>query len=134
VRHGSGLLADLEARTDSGGSALECVEAGLALAKETGNRRDGAYLYRLRGDILLKLEPAYAGSAQDSFETAVALAKEQGARAYQLFAALSRGKLYHSTARPAQAHAVLAPALEGFVPTPEMAEIAEATALLSRLA
>src|SRR5271157_3537029 len=43
-------------------------------------------------------------------------------------------KLYQSTGRPAEAHAVLAPALEGFAPTPEMPEIAEAQALLAALA
>ena len=43
-------------------------------------------------------------------------------------------KLYQSTGRPADAHAVLAPALEGFSPTPEMPEIAEAQALLAALA
>jgi hypothetical protein len=32
--------------------------------------------------------------------------------------------------RPVEAHDVLAPALEGFSPTPEMPEIAEAQALL----
>jgi hypothetical protein len=41
---------------------------------------------------------------------------------------------YQSNARPADALAVLAPALEGFSPTPEMAEIAEAQALLESLA
>jgi hypothetical protein len=42
--------------------------------------------------------------------------------------------LYQSTARPADAHAVLAPALDGFAPTPEMPEIAEAQSLLAALA
>ena len=41
---------------------------------------------------------------------------------------------YQSTARPAEAHAVLAPALGGFSPTSEMPEIAEAQALLAALA
>ena len=36
--------------------------------------------------------------------------------------------------RPAEAHAILAPALEGFAPTPEMPEIAEAQAVLAALA
>ena len=49
-------------------------------------------------------------------------------------AALALAKLYQSTGRPAEAHAVLAPALEGFAPTPEMPEIAEAQALLTALA
>jgi hypothetical protein len=43
------------------------------------------------------------------------------------------GQAYQSTDRPVEAHAVLAPALEGFSPTPEMAEIAEAQSLLSEL-
>jgi hypothetical protein len=34
------------------------------------------------------------------------------------------------TNRPADAHAVLAPAFHGFSPTPEMPEIAEARAVL----
>jgi hypothetical protein len=38
-----------------------------------------------------------------------------------------------STRRPADAHAVLAPALEGFSPTPEFPEIAEAQTLLANL-
>ena len=61
------------------------------------------------------------------------MAKEQGARSWGLRAALSFAKLYRSTARPVEAHAVLAPALEGFSPTLEMAEIAEAQALLAAL-
>jgi hypothetical protein len=51
-----------------------------------------------------------------------------------LLASLSLAKLYQSTARPADARTVLAPALEGFSPTPEMPEIAEARALLEHLA
>jgi hypothetical protein len=51
-----------------------------------------------------------------------------------MYASLSLAKLYQSIARPVDAHSVLAPALEGFTPTPEMPEIAEAQALLERLA
>jgi len=54
----------------------------------------------------------------------------QKARSFELRAALSLAKLYRSTARPIEAHAVLAPALEGFAPTLQMTEIAEAQALL----
>jgi hypothetical protein len=39
-------------------------------------------------------------------------------------------KLYQSTNRLLDAQAVLAPALKGFAPTPEMPEIAQAQALL----
>ena len=92
------------------------------------------YLHRLRGDILLKRDPADPAPAEDAYRTAIAIAKQQGARAYELLASLSLAKLYQSTGRRADAHAVLAPALEGFSSTPEMPEIAEAQALLKRLA
>jgi hypothetical protein len=55
--------------------------------------------------------------------------KRQGTRSFELRAALSL-----ATGRLADAHAVLAPALEGFSPTPEMPEIAEAEELLAALA
>ena len=56
------------------------------------------------------------------------------ARRDLLLASLSLAKLYQSTARPADAHAVLAAAREGLTPTLEMPEIAEAQALLESLA
>ena len=62
--------------------------------------------------------------------TAIAVAKQQGTRSFELRAALALAKLYQSTGRPGEAHGVLSPALEGFAPTPEMPEIAEAQALL----
>jgi hypothetical protein len=58
----------------------------------------------------------------------------QKARSFELRAALSLAKLYHSTDRPADAHAVLAPALEGFSPTPEFPEIEQAQTLIAALA
>ena len=64
----------------------------------------------------------------------MAIAKRQGARGYELLASLALAKLYQSTSRPIEARAILAPALEGFSPTPEMPEIAEAQALLAALA
>ena len=47
---------------------------------------------------------------------------------------MSLAKLYQSNNRPADAHAVLAPTLEGFSPTPELPEIAESQVLLAAVA
>jgi predicted ATPase len=79
-------------------------------------------------------DPANPEPVEESFLSAIAVAREQGARSFELRAALSLAKLYQSTARPADAYAVLAPALEGFPPTPEMPEIAEALGLLAEVA
>jgi tetratricopeptide (TPR) repeat protein len=129
-----GLLAELEALTRGPDSALASVDEGLAIAEDTGDRFTDPYLHRLRGDILLKRDPANRAPAEEAFQTAIAIAKQQGARSYELLASLSLAKLYQSTARATEAHAVLALALEGFSPTPEMPEIAEAQALLAALA
>jgi hypothetical protein len=87
----------------------------------------------VRGETLLKRDPGNPGPAEEAFLTAIAVAKQQGTRSFQLRAALSLAKLYQSTGRPVDAHVALAPALEGFAPTPQMPEIAEAQALLTAL-
>ena len=120
-----GLLADLLAAAHSPDSALTLIEQGLAIANETGEHFSDPYLHRLRGDILLKGKPADPAPAEEAFQTAIAIAKEQGARSYELLASLSLAKLYQSTGRSVEAHAVLRPALEGFSPTPEMPKIAD---------
>jgi predicted ATPase len=127
-----GLLAEIEAQGDAEG-ALGRIEEALALARETGEHWSDAFLHRLRGEILLKCDPANTAPLEDAFLTAIAIAQQQKARSFELRAAFSLAKLYHSTDRPADAHVVLASALAGFSPTPEFPEIAEAQTLLSAL-
>jgi predicted ATPase len=129
-----GLLAELEAEGDGADGALRRIDAALTLANETGEHWTDALLHRIRGEILSQRDPANPALAEEAFLAAVAIAQAQKARSFELQAALALAKLYQSTARPVDAHAALAPALEGFSPTPEMPEIAEAQALLERLA
>jgi predicted ATPase len=129
-----GLLAELAFAAGDGDSALELIDKALGIATQTGERLGASYFNRLRGDILLKQDHPEPAHAEEAYQTAIAVAKEQGARSYELLGALSLAKLYQSTGRPADAHAVLALALEGFAPTPQMPEIAEAQVLLERLA
>jgi class 3 adenylate cyclase/predicted ATPase len=125
-----GLLAELEAVTPGSDSALAQIDRGLEIADETGEHFTDPYLHRLRGEILLQRDLANPAPAEEAFQTSIAVAKQQGARSYELLAALSLAKLYRSTSRVAEACAILAPALEGFSPTPEMPEIDEAQELL----
>jgi hypothetical protein len=89
--------------------------------------------FQIVGEILLKRDPANTAPAEDALLTAIAVAQHQKARSFELCAALSLAKLYHSTDRPADAHALLASALKGFSPTPEFPEIEQAQALLVAL-
>ena len=129
-----GLLADLELETLGADSAVARVDEALVSADQATNFASLPFLHRLRGDILLKRNPPDMTGAEDAYRTAIAIAKQQVARSYELLASLSLAKFYQSTGRPVDAHAVLMPALEGFSPTPEMPEIAEARALIERLA
>jgi class 3 adenylate cyclase/predicted ATPase len=130
----NGLLAELEAETLGLESALMRIDEAIALARQVENRCNLTFPHLLRGQLLLKRDPLNPAPAEEAFETALEIAKQQGARSWGLRAALSLAKLYQSTARPVDAHAVLATALEGFSPTPKMPEIAEAQTLLASLA
>jgi class 3 adenylate cyclase/predicted ATPase len=127
-----GLLAEIEAQGDAAG-ALTRVDEALALACETGEHWNDAFLHRLRGEILLKCDPANTAPAEKAFLAAIAIAQQQKARSFELRAALDLARLYGSTGRSANARALLASALEGFLPTPEFPEIEEAQALLGIL-
>ncbi len=129
-----GLLAEIEAERGDAEAALAEIDEALALAGETGEHWFDAGLHRIRGEILLKQNPADPAAAEAAFLAAIAVAQQQKARSFELRAALSLAKLYQSTGRPIDAHDVLGPALEGFSPTPEFPQIAEAKALFEALA
>jgi predicted ATPase len=123
-------LAEAEARAGNVDRALAILDEALATCERIGQRAFEAELHRVRGDMLLRRDPANPASAEAAFRRAIEIAATQGTRSFGLRAALALAKLCQSTGRPADAHAVLAPALEGFAPTPEMPEIDEAQALL----
>ena len=124
-------LAEAEAVAGDPDRAIAILDEALATVDRTGYRAFETELHRVRGEMLLRRGSANPGPAEQAFLTAIAVAKQQATRSFELRAALSLAKLYQSTGRAPDAHAVLAPALEGFSPTPEMPEIAEAQALLA---
>ena len=126
-------LAKTEAEAGDPGRAVAILDEALATADRLGHRTFEAELHRTRGEILLSREPANPAPAEDAFVTAIAVAKRQGARSFELRAALVLAKLYQSIARPADAQAVLAPALTGFAPTCELPEIKEALEMIAAI-
>ena len=112
---------------------MPILDEALATCDRLGYRAFEAELHRARGEILLKRDPANPAPAEEAFLTAIAVAKQQATRSFELRAALSLAKLYQSTARPADAHTVLAPALGDFAPTPDFPEIAEAMELVAAI-
>jgi len=127
-------LAEAEARAGDYDRAVAILDEALATADHLGYRTFEAELHRVRGDILLRRDPASLAPAEEAFQAAIAVAKQQATRSFELRAALALAKLCQSTNRPVEAHAVLALAPDRFAPTPAMPEIAEAQALLTALA
>ena len=113
------------------GRAVAILDETLATCDRTGYRAFEAELLRVRGDILLKRDPASFAPAEEAFRAAIAVVKQQATRSFELRAALGLAKLCRSTNRPVEAHVVLA--LGDFSPTPEFPEIEEALALLAAL-
>ena len=98
--------------------------------ERTGDHAFEAELHRVRGDILLKRDPDEPRPGRRSLHDRHRR-REATKRAQLRTARLPLARKTLPVDRPpAEAQAVLAPALEGFAPTPEMPEIAEAQALL----
>jgi predicted ATPase len=127
-------LAEAEASAGETEAGLRRLDDALAELERTEQHWYEAEMHRIRGEILLKLDPADTAATEQSLQTAIGIAQSQKARSFQLRAALSLAKLYHAANRDADAHAVLAPAVEGFPPTQQFPELTEAQPLLAALA
>ena len=125
------VLAEAEAGAGEFEAALASIDAAIRESERSSRGWFEAETHRIRGEILLRQNPADPAPAEAAFLAAIAIAQAQKARSFELRAALSLAKLYRATGRDAEAHAVLGPALEGFAPTPEFAEIAEAAAFMA---
>jgi predicted ATPase len=126
-------LAEAEASAGETDAGLRRLDDALAELEATEARWYEAEMHRIRGEILLKRDPADTAAAEQSLQAAIAIAQSQKARSFELRAALSLAKLYRAANRDADAHAVLAPAVEGFPPTLQLPELAEAQTLLAAL-
>ena len=126
-------LAHAESRGGDRDRALAILDEALATTNRLGYRAFEAELYRARGEMLLSRDSAATTTGEEALLTAIAVARRQGTRSFELRAAFSLAKLYRLTGRPAEAHAVLAPALKGFPRTREFPEIEEALEMIAAI-
>jgi len=126
-------LAEAEASAGETDAALRRLDDALAELEPTEERLYEAEMHRIRGEILLKRDPADTAAAEQSLRAAIAIAQSQKARSFELRAALSLAKLCRAANRDADAHAALTQVVEGFPPTQQFPELTEAQALLAAL-
>jgi predicted ATPase len=79
-----GTLAALEAEGGDFGAALSLIDSAIAVSDRTGFCNFDAEVHRIRGEILLKHNPADPAPAEAAFLAAIAVAKQQGTRSFEL--------------------------------------------------
>ena len=129
-----GLLAEIEAERQDVEQALTRIDEALALAQQTGEHWTDAFLHRIRGEILLKRDPANTAPAEEAFLTAITIAQQQKARTFELRAAMSLGRLWRDQGKRDEAHDLLAPVYGWFSEGFDTLDLKEAKALLDELA
>ena len=71
--------------------------------QQTGEHWTDAFLHRIRGEILLKRDPANTAPAEEAFLTAITIAQQQKARTFELRAAMSMARLWRDQRKRQQA-------------------------------
>ena len=124
-------LAEAEVEAGEIQAALATIDRVIADSERTGQRWFDAESYRIRGDILLKRDPA--NTAEEAFLTAIAIAQQQKARSFELRAAMSMARLWRDQSKRDAARELLAPVYSWFTEGFDTLDLKEAKALLDAL-
>ena len=129
-----GLLAEAYGKSGQAAEGLTVLEEALAMVEKTGQGVYEADLHRLQGELLLIHAAGGAGAeAEACFQQALTVARRQQAKALELRAAMSLGRLWQQQGQQAEARALLAPICGWFTEGFDTADLQEAKALLAAL-
>jgi class 3 adenylate cyclase/predicted ATPase len=128
------LIADAEAEGGEIEAALASVNEALISASQTGERWVEAEAQRIRGEILLKREPANKAAAEEAFRKALAIAQKQKAKSFELRTATSMARLWRDQGKRDEARELLAPVYGWFTEGFDTLDLKEAKKLLDELA
>ena len=114
--------------------ALRCLSEATNAIDTTGERWFEAEVYRLAGEIAVKLPQSDSTKAQSYFERALAVARQQQAKSWELRAAMSLARLWRDHGKVQKARELLAPVYGWFTEGFDTRDLKEAKALLEQLA
>ena len=109
---------------------LTALAEALALVADSDERWWEAELYRLQGELWLKVG---RGTPEANFLKALDIARAQGAKSLELRAAISLSRLWQRQGRRDEAHTLLAGAYTWFTEGHDTGDLQEAKALLETL-
>jgi predicted ATPase len=128
------LLAEACGRTGQAAEGLTLLAEALAQAHKAEEAWTEPELYRLKGELLLLLSADNHAEAEGCFHQALAVARRQQAKALELRAATSLGRLWQQQDKRAEAHQLLAEIYGWFTEGFDTPDLQDAKALLEELA
>jgi predicted ATPase len=130
------LLAEALNKQGRTEEVLRVLEEALDAAHHTGEKSYQAELYRLKGELLLKLSTHRGASKADAeacFNESIQIAQRQKAKSLELRAAMSLARHYQQLGRAKKAVGLLAPVYRSFNEGFDTIDLREAKALLDKL-
>jgi predicted ATPase len=127
------LLAEAYGRAGHPEAGLSCLVEAVTRVAATEERWWEAEVYRLQGELLLRLPRPDIPQATACLHQALDVARRQQARSLELRAAMSLSRLWQQQGKRAEAHALLAPIYSWFTEGFDTADLQEAKALLEAL-
>jgi predicted ATPase len=128
------LLAEAYGQVGQPEAGLAVLAEALAIMATTEARWWEAELYRLQGDLLLRLPTPDVSQAEASFHQALDVARRQQAKALELRAAVGLSRLWQQQARRTEARQLLAGLYGWFTEGLDTPDLQTAKALLEELA
>ena len=110
--------------------AQRCIDEAIVVIKATKETIYEAEVYRIAGEIALKLPHPDAAKAERNFNRALAVARKQQAKSWELRAAISLARLWRDQGKPQQARELLAPVYGWFTEGFDTRDLKEAKALI----
>jgi predicted ATPase len=136
------ILADRKAALQQFEAAWRDLDEATALARGNGILAWEAELHRLKGELLIRWDPARnnarassapADDAEGAFAAALAVSRRQQAKFFELRAAIGLARLLHDQGRRPEARDLLAPVYGWFTEGFATPDLREAKALLEEL-
>jgi len=127
------LLAEAEAEAGQIDAGFIRLDELLPEIERTGQRWIEAQLNRVRGELLIRHEPADTAAAEGAFMQSLAVARRQQTKTFELQAGTSLARLWRDQGKVQQARKLLAPVYGWFTEGFDTRDLKEAKALLEEL-
>jgi tetratricopeptide (TPR) repeat protein len=127
------ILAQVSVRVSDADQALVKLDQVLARFEQSGAHLYAAELHRLKGEVILRLDPWATAEGEACFRTAIEIAKRQSAKWWELRATVSLARLLRDTNRRDEARTMLSEIYNWFTEGFDTADLKEAKALLDEL-